>query len=358
MKQLKVATIVVSYNAYESAFFPRCLEYLGQINLENESYTIDHSIIVVDSASSDQTADRVKQSFSQIKVIASDKNLGYAGGNNAGFEEAAKLGVDYIAVVTQDVFVKPEWLLQAVKVAESDKSIGIVQPLILLWPQRDRINSTGNAIHFLGYGYAQDYQRSIQDYSNQDILDIPYASGAVFLLSMNAYRAIGGFDEEMWMYNEDQDLGWRMSLGGYRNVLAPASRAYHQYEFSRSIAKMYYMDRNRLLVILQNYHWLSLLLIVLPLLCNELAGFFLAWRGGWIKEKIAVWKYFFRPKSWSILRAKRRLRQSNRKAMDKEIIQSFTGKILFQDVMNPIIRYIANPILSTYFWVMKRIIFW
>ncbi len=358
MKKVKVVSVIVTYNAYKGGFFPRCLEHLDLIELKNDQFEIDHHIIVVDSASSDQTPEKIKQSHSQIQVIASEKNLGYAGGNNLGFEEAQKMGADYIAIITQDVYIKPQWLLEALKVAESDKSIGIVQPLLLLWPQRDRINSTGNAIHFLGYGYARGYQDSLVDYRNSGIEEIPYSSGAVFLYSMNAYRAIGGFDEEMWMYNEDQDLGWRLLLAGYKSVLAPNSRAYHQYEFSRSITKMYYMDRNRLIVIFQNYHIATLLIIFKALFLNELAGFVLAWRGGWLKEKLAVWKYFLKPQSWKLILQKRRLRQANRVVKDKDLIKHFTGQILFQDVMNPLIKYLANPILGLYYWVVKLIIFW
>ena len=162
----------------------------------------------------------------------------------------------------------------------------------------------------------------------------------------------------MWMYNEDQDLGWRLALGGYKSVLAPNSRAYHQYEFSRSITKMYYMDRNRLIVIFQNYHLATLLLILPALILNEFAGLILAWRGKWIKEKLAVWKYFLQLKNWKLLREKRHLRQVHRQVKDKEIIRRFTGYILFQDVMNPVIKYLANPVLGIYFWVTKLIIFW
>ena len=74
-------------------------------------------------------------------------------------------------------------------------------------------------------------------------------------------KEVGLFDEEMWMYNEDQDLGWRVWLAGYKCVLAWDAVIYHKYEFSRSISKYYWMDRNRNLSIFKNYHFLTLILI-------------------------------------------------------------------------------------------------
>lgn len=358
MKPINVSIVVVTYNPYQSGFFPRCLEHLMQVQTMGMGYQLHVNTIIVDSASSDNSPQLIRSNFPEVEVIASDQNLGYAGGNNLGFKEAMKSQPDYIAVVTQDVYVKPDWLLQAVKTAESDTQIGAVQPLLLLWPDREKINSTGNAIHFLGYGYAGHYQLPLRNYDEKEVQEIPYCSGAVLLLRTKALQEVGDFDDEMWMYNEDQDLGWRMWLKGYRQVMAPFSRVYHQYEFSRSIQKMYYMDRNRLLVVLQNYHWATLLLVLPFLLVNELAGFILAWRGGWLKEKISVWKYFLRPKHWKLLFQKRRQRQQGRASSEKDIIKRFTGGIYFQDISQPVIKYIANPILSAIWFVLQRLIIW
>ena len=164
-------------------------------------------------------------------------------------------------------------------------------------------------------------------------------------------------DESFWMYHEDLDLGWRLWRAGWKSVLAPASVVYHKYEFSRSIQKMYYMDRNRLLVILQNYHSLTLFLLSGLIILNEIATFFLAVRGGWRREKVAVWRYFLRPSSWRLLLEKRRLRQGNRVVADRQIIKRFTARIDFQEVRDPIVM-MANPFLQIIWAMLKKIIVW
>ncbi len=358
MTTVNVLTVVVAYNAYQAGFFPRCLHAIKGLKLSNEALTINHQILVVDNASSDGTRDRLRRDFPELEVYFSQENLGYAGGNNIGFEKAFAYQADFIGVVTQDVLVEDTWLLESVAAAKQDERIGVVQPLLLLWPQSDLVNSSGNAIHFLGYGYAGDYRKPRSEVSVGALVDIPYASGACILFRASALQKVGGFDEEMWMYNEDEDLGWRLWLAGFRNVMAPRAIAYHQYEFSRSISKVYFMDRNRILVMAQNYHWLTWLAILPVFLMNEIASFFLAAHGGWWREKLRVWRYFFRPKSWETLWRKRRLRQSNRGCPERDIFARFTGKILFQDLQSPLITNVANPILHAYFRLLRAIMFW
>jgi len=356
-KHIKVLSVVVAYNPYRSGFFPRCLEALLEMKLDNENYQIDHQILVVDNSSTDDTRQLVRKNFPRIELVLCD-NIGYAGGNNVGFDRALAREADYIAVVTHDVTVTPNWLLNAVDVAETDKRIGVVQPLLLLWSKKDVVNSIGNAIHFLGYGYAGGYMKPVAEINREAITDIPYASGACILVRSQAIRDVGGFDEEMWMYNEDEDLGWRMNLLGYRNVLAPQSEVYHQYEFSRSISKLYFMDRNRILVMLQNYHWATLLILAPVILLNEIATLALAYAGGWHREKLRVWRYFLRRQSWRVLLIKRRLRQTNRIVKEQVIVSRFTGEILFQDVMNPVVKYFGNPLLAFFWKICKCVILW
>lgn len=357
MKTVKVHTTVVTYNPYKSGFFPTCAEKLRELVLHDEEVNIEHLVTIIDNSPDRAVSERIKNDFPWVDVVKPEGNTGYAGGNNIGLKQALSCGAEYASVVTQDVYVEPDWLLESVKTLEKDESIGVLQPLLLLANKPGLVNSTGNQIHFLGYGYAGDYLLPEPD-APKKMQYIPYFSGAVIVFRVKALQEVGLFDEEMWMYNEDEDLGWRMWLKGYTNAMAPQARAYHEYEFSRSITKMYYMDRNRLIVVLQNYHWLTLVFVLPVLIPHELASLLLAFKGGWWREKLASMRYFLKPASWRLILRKRRIRQQGRLVKDRDIVKRFTGKILFQDVMNPIVKYIANPILSFYWMLLKKIIIW
>jgi len=225
----------------------------------------------------------------------------------------------------------------------------------LLHPETDKINSLGNATHFLGFGYCLGYRDLATKHQDLRVKDIFYPSGAAVLFRAEALNKVGLFDERFWMYNEDQDLGWRLWLSGYKIVLAPAALVYHRYEFSRSISKYYYMDRNRILAILKNYHWLTLLLIIPAGIIMELGLAFFALKSGWFKKKLAVWGYFLNPFHWVYIIKARGAIQKKRVLKEKEIVKMISGRIWYQEVDSPLLR-LANVFLSIYWFCIKRLI--
>ncbi len=357
MNTVKVVTTIVSYNPYKSGFFPECLNRVKNLSLQDEFLTIDHKVIIVDNSPDNAVSERIQADFPWVKVVKPEENTGYAGGNNIGLRNSLENGAEYAGLVTQDVYVEEDWLKNSVKALMADKSVGVDQLLLLLENKPGYINSTGNETHFLGYGYAGGYMKKVEQAPRLQ-QEITYFSGAAVVFSTKALQETGLFDEEMWMYNEDQDLGWRLWLKGYKNVMDPSCRASHHYEYALRVSRIYYMDRNRIMVVLQNYHWATLLLLSPVMILNELGSLLLAFKGGWFKEKRAVWRYFLRPSSWKLILQKRRIRQKGRRRKEAELVKRFTGKILFQDVMNPFIQYIANPLLNVYWKIVRIFIIW
>ena len=190
------------------------------------------------------------------------------------------------------------------------------------------------------------------------VKEITYPSGAAVLIKIKALKEVGFFNEEFFAYHEDTDLGWRMWLCNFKVMLAPKSVVYHKYEFSRSIKKYYYMERNRYLIMLQNYKMGTLFLILPAATLMDIAMFFYAFFGGFWKEEFRVYTYFFRKKSWDNILKSRQDIQAKRKVKDKEVVKRFTGKIEFQDLNNPLLKYIANPFFNAYWQIAKRIIWW
>jgi GT2 family glycosyltransferase len=195
------------------------------------------------------------------------------------------------------------------------------------------------------------------DWEQMQGKEIAYPSGAAVMFTAEALRAVGLFDETLWMYNEDQDLGWRLWLAGFRCVLAPNALVYHKYEFGRSISKYYWMDRNRLIVIFKNYKLPTILVILPALLVMEAGQFLFAIKGGWLKEKLAVYKYFLTPRSWQHVIAGRRENKRLRKVPDREIIKMLSSRIEFQELDSLPLR-IANRMFTAYWQLIKHLIIW
>ena len=161
---------------------------------------------------------------------------------------------DYIFLVSIHSVLDMACVRELVEAAESGPGIGAAQARMMLWDDNKNniIVSLGNDTHFLGFGYCRGYK---EKWAGQvrGITDIFYPSGASMLFKREALEAVGLFDEEYWMYNEDQELPWRLRLNGWRSVLAPDAVARTKYEFRRSIRKYYWMDRNRIISILLCY---------------------------------------------------------------------------------------------------------
>ena len=259
-----------------------------------------------------------------------------------------------MALLNQDTRVAPNWLNKLVKVMEADRKIAAVQPTILLWPEQNKINSIGNEIHFLGFGFAKGNQQLALS-NNQSIQQpVTYCSGAACLLRVSALQKVGLFDEKLFLYQEDLDLGWRFLLAGYQNYLAPQSVVYHQYQYSQSKYKYYYLERNRHWVNLKNYSWWTLLIITPAMIIMELGMWVFAIKNNWWWEKLKGYGSLLVNLPY-IFRERNRV-QKLRQVKDKQIVKKFVGKIWYQEISNSLLNYVGNPLLNLYWRIVKRLI--
>ena len=345
----KVALILVNYQDYAKRYLSECLDSLRQ-----QDYAGHSRLFIVDNASSAESFATLKEMAPEAEIIRNENNDGFAKGNNDALKLAMALDYDYAILFNMDTIIAKDCVSEMVQAAEADPRIGAVQARLMLHPETELINSLGNTSHFLGFGYCLGYREKM-DEKKMAVKDIMYPSGAAVLFPISALREVGLLDEVFWMYNEDQDLGWRLWLSGYSCVIAPTAVVYHKYEFSKSITKYYWMDRNRVLAILKNYHWLTLVLIFPALVFMEFGLLLFALKAGSLKEKMKVWGYFLRPATWLYIIKARSGVQSKRKVGDYRLLPMFSGRIWYQEVDDWKLR-LVNPFFAAYFWVVKIII--
>lgn len=349
----KVGTIIVNYNGQK--YLP---DLLGSI-FSNPPKTVEQEVIIVDNASLDNSLDWLEQNYPQVVILAQQANHGFAKGNNIGINYAINQECEYVFLLNSDTIVENGCLDKLMVAIQQDEHIAAVQPKILLWPLTDLVNSMGNVIHYLGFGYTFGH-KSASD-NHQSLManhEVNYCSGAACLVKIAALKKTGLFNEEFFMYHEDLDLGWRFSLMGYKNALEPSAVVYHKYEFSRSIQKYYFMERNRFLTIFQNYKLATLLLILPALLMMEAGLLLTSAVGGWQKEKIKVYLYFFSPKNWRKIIQNRQKVQAGRLLNERLVVKKFSGAIQHQELPQHKLDSVANLFFNAYWRIIKVLIIW
>ncbi len=344
---MNIVVVVLSYNAAKR--IRPCLD-----SLLSQSYEHQYSVLVVDNASTDGTADIVAQEYSQVSLIRNKKNYGFAGGNNIGMHEAFRNNYDSIVLINDDTKVRDNWLKELVLVANSSESIGLVQSKLLFADEAYRVNTVGNPLHFLGFSWSGGYKHLSSEFQSNK--SIPIASGASVLIKRSVIEKIGYLDEKLFMYSEDVDYSWRARLAGFDIWLAADSVVFHDHKFSIGGKKFYYSERNRLVVLLSNYKPLTLLLVLPALLATEFMMLIYAFVSGWGMWKLKSWLGVL-TMTFHILKKRIQVKEL-RKLGDKNILNIQTAKLDFEDVNNPLIRYIYNPISWIYFRVLKFIVKW
>ncbi len=285
-------------------------------------------------------------------------NRGFAGNNNVAVKQALDEGFDYIFLHNGDLALESRAIEELVNLAESDDSIGSVQSLVTYWDDHEKVNVSGGVFHVAGYGYARDNLKALSDLNHENGDEIAYASGAAVLYRTDALRKVGMMEEGFFMYHEDLELGLRLRMAGYKNVLATKSLAYHDYNFSRNTKKFAWMELYRVVAVKAYYKIFTLILLAPILLVIEAGTWLMALKGGWVQAKFYQYTELMKPRTWKLILKIRKRAQSLRIISDKEFLQSVSGSIAGQETESFIVTAIANPIIELYLRCVRAIVIW
>ena len=251
-----VSVIVVVYNA--RSFLCALLAALARQTYPN------FEVILFDNASTDGSADIVPTDMPGIRLLRSPVNLGYAGGNNAAVLSARG---SYIAILNPDTEPEPEWLDALVSTLDADATIGLATSRIVLDTDHETINTCGNEVHVAGFATCRGLGMPVETHAVG--ADVAAISGAAFIIRRALWERLGGFDETFFIYVEDTDLSWRAWLLGMRCRYVPQSVVAHRYILAVGPEKIYYLERNRLQMLLKCYQFRTLLLLAPALILGE-----------------------------------------------------------------------------------------
>lgn len=212
--------VIPTYNG--RALLANCLASLGQHLPHEHSWTTE--VIVVDDASTDDTADWLAAHFPWVRLVRRERNGGFCAAANAGI--AAARG-HFIHLLNNDTEVTPGWL-EAGLAPFSDPTVGSVAPLVLVRSNPQRVDSAGDSYSLAGWPTKRGHGQPAERWIDRPLEDVFTASGSSAFYRAEALRQVGGFDPLLGSYYEDVDLGFRLRWAGYRCVFTARSQILHE----------------------------------------------------------------------------------------------------------------------------------
>ncbi|MEJ7735796.1 MAG: glycosyltransferase family 2 protein [Chitinophagaceae bacterium] len=211
-------------------------------------------VLVCDMGSDVDPTERINAGiYPNTRVLRSEKNLGFTGGNNWGMQQATG---DYIFIVNNDTEVTPDLLDQLLAPFLEDPTIGVTCPKIRFFNNPSIIQYAGfNPINvFTGRTAAVG---SLEEDRGQYDMEGPThgAHGCAMLVSREIIGKVGMFPEKFFIYYEEWDWSARIIKAGYKIWYVGKALIYHKESITmgkKSAIKVYYHTRNRILYMRRN----------------------------------------------------------------------------------------------------------
>lgn len=219
---MTLSVVILNYNV--RYFLEHCL-----YSVVRATTAMDAEIIVVDNASSDDSAAMVKSKFPQVKLIESATNDGFSAGNNLGIAEAKG---EYICLLNPDTIVGEQTLEKALEKAQSLEELGALGVKMVdgtgrfLPESKRRVPYISSALKkLIGFGRGKGYYEHNLGEDEDGIVGV--LVGAFMLFRKDRYLEVGGLDESYFMYGEDIDLSYSFTKAGYNNYYLGSEAILH-----------------------------------------------------------------------------------------------------------------------------------
>lgn len=240
----RIAVIILNWNGVDHGLIRQYLPSVVKYTRRE-----DTQVIVADNGSSDASLQVLKEEFPSVRVIALDKNYGFAEGYNKAIQQVAgeENAPEYVVLLNDDVRVTPDWLNPLIDYMDKHHRCAGLQPKLLkdfaglsgmTAPQEDYFEyagACGGYLDNLGYPYCRGriFDQVEPDYGQYDLpvgeaWPVMWATGACLMVKTQAYLQAGGLDSRFFAHMEEIDLCWRLRRMGYELVCVPQSKVYHK----------------------------------------------------------------------------------------------------------------------------------
>lgn len=276
---IDVSIIIVNFKSKDVLL--RCI---NSIYASKTKFKLE--IIVVDNDKTNSLKKTLSKKFNKVAYVKSFNNLGFGAGNNLG---ASKAGGEYLFFLNPDTEVYPNTLDVLLKFLKNNKHAGIVSPLVLnsnaetfslqgykeLTPLNSLVSFSFLRKLFPSSSSFENY--SLKDWNKKPIREVASVYGAALVISKELFKKINGFDEQFFLYFEENDISKRVSRLGYKLFINSNSKVIHKVgQSTKQFSKRDKVFAKSRFLYLKKHHGFIRALIVDLLLKINKANIFIA----------------------------------------------------------------------------------
>lgn len=253
----KIAIVVLTWNDWPDTL--ECLDSLARIDYANTDMILVDNGSTTDASLFEERKAEIARHFKDFIFIQNGKNLGYAGGNNAGIKPALERGAEWILVLNNDTVVPRDFLASMIHTAQASEALGrkmeIITPRIV--DASGRIWSAGSHFNWNLLSVTRVLLNSdpVAVRPDMPILPTEYVSGTAPLIHRSVFERIGFIPEIYFLYYEDAEFCARARRAGFKIGVALGAEIMHKVSRTTeagSPAYVYYHFRNSLLFTRRN----------------------------------------------------------------------------------------------------------
>jgi GT2 family glycosyltransferase len=222
-----VSVIIVNWNTCD--LLRQCLRSVFDQGSSN------HEVIVVDNGSSDDSVNMVRQEFSRVKLLANQKNRGFAAANNQGIGLAKGR---YILLLNSDTIILDRAIEKTIVYADKHPDTAVTGCRVLN-PDRTLQSSCFMFPSILNWFLFSTYayrlfprnrffgREQMTWWMRDDSREVDVVTGCYMLVRKEALDQVGTMDERFFMYAEETDLCYRFKAKGWKNRFTPDAEIVH-----------------------------------------------------------------------------------------------------------------------------------
>jgi len=210
----KLLILIITYNSKK--YIHQCLSPF--LNLPE-----NWRVVVVDNKSTDDTVDIIKNNYPFVKIIENKNNSGFGAANNIGLSYALKDNFEHVFLLNHDATISIEEIEKLIKLQKENPEYYILSPIHL-----------DASKEHLDCGFVE-YMKSSNEFLEdavigkykKNIYEVGFINAAMWLLSNECIKKIGGFSPTFYHYGEDDNYIQRVKYFNKKCGIVPTSKGIH-----------------------------------------------------------------------------------------------------------------------------------